>query len=163
MLTSEMEKALVVGIRKQQAARIIKERKLYRSGINNLSRSSTYQYITHKTINVKEVIMINKDSLLTLNTAFEDATKCMAPCDYGLDIDFFVEECNCEGYCYCGELAESKALIVKSTYEFKKLKQVQRSIKSLIDYCVRDAKFKLVRQPNGKDTKRFLKVINENM
>ena len=46
-------------------------------------------------------------------------------------------------------------------YSFKTLDQVKRSICSRIDNVIKDADFKIVHQLNGKDTKRYLTLINE--
>ena len=55
------------------------------------------------------------------------------------------------------------ATIVIKEFKFKDLQCVKQSIKSTVNYCIRDAKFKLVHQPKGKDSKRFLKIIEDNL
>lgn len=164
MLTLEMQKALVQGIRNQQAKRLKKERFMFRSGINHLSKSKSYNFIEHKTVNIFTLELVGKSSIGTLNGEFVKATKGITSHDYNLDMTFYSEsDCTCDDRCYCFEESRQMVTIKKDCFQFKTLTQTRRSITSLIDYCIRDAKFKLVHQPNGKDSKRFMKVIEANM
>lgn len=108
--------------------------------------------------------LIDKDSLGILNKEYIKATKDMTDYNLNLNLNFYSElDCNCEQGCYCGEGYGQFAQITKEEFTFKTLAQVRRYLNSLVNYCIRDAKFKLVHQPNGKDTKRYLKVIEDSM
>ncbi len=102
MLTQEMQKALVQGIRNQQAKRLKKERLMFSGGINRLSKSKSYNFIEHRTVIIFTLELVDKVSIGTLHREFIKATKSMTSHDYNLDMTFYSEsDCTCEDRCYC--------------------------------------------------------------
>lgn len=162
MLTSEMEKALICGIRKQQARRLIRERKIYRSGIERLNSNDNYSFINHRIIDLFEVELRDKNSLDLLNKEWVTCNKNMTAYDYNLNITFHVESISHDNYLGGYEEEIQKAVIVKSSFKFKSLKEVKGNTRCMISNHIRQARFKLVHQPNGKDTKNYLKIIENN-
>ena len=64
------------------------------------------------------------------------------------------------GYGDCSAM-EPVAILCYFRYSFQSLSDCKKLIKSLIKHTVSDAEFKFKMQPNGKDTIRYRKIIDE--
>lgn len=155
-LTTEMEKALVKGVRKQLAKRLRKERALFKSGLKVLQqKNGCYWFIEDLKI-TKSITLDDTESFTTLIDIVNDTKREMTKYCYDFKVNFFSDW---EGEGYDIDYTDPYADVTYKTYKMKTAKMCKSFCNTHIKMVVRDAKFKLVHQPNGKDTKRFLKII----
>lgn len=156
MFTDEMEKLLVKKLRSRFAKYLLQERKLFIEGLNSLNNDSSNYWFIEKSFITETVTLEGNKSFIELNEKYTSIKNSL--CDYSrsLLVSFFSDW---EGEDYSTEFLNPYAEITYQKFTFKNLKQVKAVIKSSINYSIRDARFKFEHQPNGKDCKRYSKIM----
>jgi hypothetical protein len=158
MLTEIQTAYLTQGIRDIEAKRLLRERKLYREGVNAMRTSPCRHVFAY--ICCERVQPYHKSGELCFYEIQQEEAKArdtMGCYSDRLSVDIGAT-CDCDN-AYSD--AQPYVAITYSQYSFSVLAQVKISVERRIRYTLGDAKFKLANQPNGKDTKMYLSIIEE--
>ena len=153
-LTEEQSQALIRHYRAIWAKILKRERKTYREGLVNIlleNETRDFSFIVKKTKThlEKSGSGICFDSLRDL---VKDLEQNLLPYQMEPKVSFSV----------VGDYGEEEPCVEVTTdsYVFKQLNHVKRLIHGCsIDNMLRDASWKLQHQPNSKDAKRYLNII----
>ena len=152
---NELQEAKLINhYRNLWAKRLRRERRLYKEGLEAVQKHS---YWTLDFIKSRRITHFsdygNSIDFDTLQKEVLKARLCAGIHDTIADIELdTIAEC---------DSSEPTIEVFSVRYELSKLSTVKRLICGSIRNIIRDAKFKLERQANGRDAKRYLKIIDE--
>jgi hypothetical protein len=161
IFTDSMERALTKHYRAMWAKRLKKERAIFKKGLKHL------ESLHHREIMNFHFINGTCETLHTFDNESVPYTE-IAKTVESLELDNYTSKPNVtinykltENYDW-DENPEEEAILTITAYRytFYPLKLVKSLIhKTSIPNLIRDARFKIANQPNGKDAKRYLDII----
>jgi hypothetical protein len=159
-MTPTQEKALTNYYRNLWAKRLRSERNIFKRGLAAIlnHRVKGYEFISPVRIEYfKHTGDIGFDKLHSeitkaraVGQKYDTIPDIELQAEADLDSSEYFQSC------------EPVVTIFSIRYQFKKVSSTKRLISGRIKNLLSEAKFKLAHQPNGKDTKRFLKIIENN-
>ena len=164
-MNNHQEKLLTQYYRKAYAKILRNERASYRLGAEDLSKRKNLFFVS-KHYNETPFILHNGDELQMGKFIIEAAdfaktlTKWHTPLKIILGVSTNIDA-KCSG-CYCDSCGDHDPTISFASwvYKFKNAKTIKRQIQTVINDRIKDARWKFAHQPNGKDAKRYLEIIN---
>lgn len=163
------EQLLTKYYRAKIAAKIRKERAIFKAGFTSKSTPSGFgklnqcDYILFKTYTHYEGVVTDYYELKNIiETSVPNCSIYYGP----LKVSFSVAtvegtECGCTEC--CGGCCETLPYVTvyQNYLEFDKLKNIKGAISSRLSWFLRDAKWKLEKQPTGKDAQRYVKIMRK--
>jgi hypothetical protein len=159
-MDSKQERALIQYCRRIWAKRLRKERELYRAGLGAIiAINGDYDFIKRLAVThfYHEGTMCFDDLQKEIIKARDGVCSYSTIPEMTLDAD--AETDGSERFLDC-----TPTITIEShRYKFLRLDRAKSTIRSSIDYMLRDADFKIDHQPNGKDARWYLGIIQKEL
>jgi hypothetical protein len=159
-MDNKQEQALTQYCRRIWAKRLRKERELYRAGLGDIiALNGNYNFIKRLAVThfYHEGAICFDDLQKEVIAAREGACSYSTIPDIALDADTEIDSSE--------RFVDSTVTVAVQShrYTFSKLDRVKSTIRSNINYMLRDAAWKIDHQPSGKDTRWYLGIIQKEL
>lgn len=164
-LTDEQTSAITRAVRARYAREIREDRKIFRQGV--AACKANKEKLTHVepiTVNYWSASgALDFDSIAkNMTSACEYVGKMDEPPRVIFDAQQDPDSHSCSG-CYCSGCGNylPTASVVFTRWRFNSLKDIRGAFRCSLDWAIRDATWKIERQPGGKDATRWLNTIEK--
>lgn len=158
ILNENDEQLLVRKLRSQYAKQLLNERNIFKQGAKEIISKGI-----GISINVyrNEYFSSSDLEFHEINSEYNKATLTVGKFDTPIVVEYDTEPAydhHCSDCGSCGEYVPS-VLIYNLTYKLFPISYIRKYVRNRIKDCIRDANFKFKFQPNGKDVRRYLRMI----